>query len=277
MGKREGNIRNQGEEDKVYRKLRSNKRWSDMPNMLGLFQGETWRNHAGRHPTEREKNAEDNLARGWWLCIYPPNGEIGGRPRETETEFTMKYPVMDKHGWMVERNRKQRCTEERMQRELNMVRLRTGKGRQTQWPWTRETNLKPKVSLNSFSSVKLFSVHNALCPTPLMTLYISQSQSWNIRTTLCNFTAVHCSRLQGVGQAKLPSPGSFIRLLCGLLHSYCQPATAMQFTAIFTPPLGQGCKVHRCGLFCNNSVIFRRGRFVDYVSASWTQLRKKAC
>ena len=103
-----------------------------MPNMLGLFQVETGINHAGRHPTEREKNAEDNLARGWWLCIHPPNGEIGGRPRETETEFTMKYPVMDKHGWMVDRNRKQRCTEERMQRELNMVRLRTGKGRQTQ-------------------------------------------------------------------------------------------------------------------------------------------------
>ena len=33
--------------------------------------------------------------------------------------------------WMVDRNCKQRCTEERMERELNMVRLRTGKGKNT--------------------------------------------------------------------------------------------------------------------------------------------------
>ena len=33
--------------------------------------------------------------------------------------------------WMVDRNCKQRCTEERMERELNMVGLRKGKGKNT--------------------------------------------------------------------------------------------------------------------------------------------------
>ena len=33
--------------------------------------------------------------------------------------------------WMVDRNRKRRCTEERMERELNMVGLRKGKGKNT--------------------------------------------------------------------------------------------------------------------------------------------------